>query len=169
MYKTIQQTLLLVTATLAGTALAAPTTPLSRPGPSAVRARDGATSSSYMDVVSLWRANLGLSALAEDAGLAANAQKTVDDGRGQMAHELNPGTLGQVLAPGQPDEFEHVFVGGWLCEMPDMDGLGDVCASDLGQGWYYDGQTGHAEILTSPSYSRIGCANAMGIWACDLA
>lgn len=166
MYKTTQQTLLLLlTATLAGTALAAP----SHPGPAAVRARGAGSSPPYMDIVSKWRAKLGLTALAEDATLVANAQKTVDDGNGQMAHELNPGTYGQVLAPGAPDEFENVFVGGWLCEMPTLTGLDGVCDTALGQGWDYDGQTGHAEILTSPSYSRIGCANAVGIWGCDLA
>ncbi|KAI1252476.1 hypothetical protein MGN70_007054 [Eutypa lata] len=169
MYKNIQKTILLVAAALAGTALAAPTTSSNTgktiPAP-ALRARDGEY---YMDIVSKWRSNLGLPALAEDGTLVGNAQKTVDEGNGQMIHQLNPGTYGQTLAPGQPDGFEHVFVGGWLCEIPTLPGLNGVCDTELGQGWYYNGQTGHAEILTSPNYSRIGCANAVGIWACDFA
>ncbi|KAF1966890.1 hypothetical protein BU23DRAFT_375491, partial [Bimuria novae-zelandiae CBS 107.79] len=124
--------------------------------------------SGYMGVVNTWRQKLGLPDLAQDATLEANALKTCNDGNGEMKHELNPGTFGQVLAPGQPDEFERVFVGGWLCEKPDMPGMNGVCA-EFSAGWAYDGQTGHAEILTNTGYKKIGCANAKGIWGCDVA
>jgi hypothetical protein len=87
-----------------------------------------------------------------------------------MKHKLNPGTYGQVLAPGKPDmeSFLSVFVGGWLCEIPTLPGLDGVC-STMSKGWSYEGQTGHAEILTSDNYSKIGCKNYEGIWCCDLA
>jgi len=111
---------------------------------------------------------MGLSALTEDSTLAANALKTAVDGNGEMKHELNPGSMGQVLAPGQPGDFEKCFVGGWLCERPSIPGLDGICSS-MSAGWAYGGQTGHADILTSASYSKIGCGNAAGIWACDLA
>lgn len=122
----------------------------------------------YIEIVNKWRTKLKLVELEQDSTLEANALKTCVDGDGQMIHELNPESLGQILAPGQPDEFERVFVGGWLCEKPDLPGLDGVC-STASVGWAYHGQTGHADILTSFSYSRIGCGNAKGIWGCDLA
>ncbi|KAF2275788.1 uncharacterized protein EI97DRAFT_433733 [Westerdykella ornata] len=120
----------------------------------------------YMATVDEWRGKLGLAKLAVDAQLEANALKTCKDGNGQMVHQLNPGTMGQVLAPGGPEDFYHVFVGGWLCERPDMPGLNGVCA-EASKGWYYT-STGHADILVSDKYKTIGCANYNGIWSCDL-
>lgn len=135
---------------------------------SAPVASSGSSSGGYMGTVNEWRGKLGLSDLTESDTLQGNALKTAQDGNGQMVHELNPGSFAQVLAPGSADEFEKVFVGGWLCERPDMPGLDGICAT-MSQGWAYDGQTGHADILTSTAYSKIGCALADGIWACDLA
>jgi uncharacterized protein YkwD len=123
-----------------------------------------------MGVVDEWRQKLGLKALACDSKLEANAMDTVVSSNGQMVHKLNAGTFGQTLAPGTDDveSFKKVFVGGWLCEIPTLPGLDGVCAT-MSQGWSYEGQTGHAEILTSPSYSKIGCACHQDIWACDFA
>lgn len=128
----------------------------------------GSTSGGYMDIVNQWRQKMGMSSLSEDNTLQGNAGKTASDGNGQMVHELNPGTMAQVLAPGSPDEFEKVFVGGWLCERPNLPGLNGIC-NTMSSGWEYNGETGHADILTSGSYSKIGCACEGGIWACDLA
>jgi uncharacterized protein YkwD len=123
-----------------------------------------------MDIVSYWRSAYGLGALSEDGTLQGNAQKTADDSVGGLHHELNPGSMAQVLAPGDAGDFEHVYVGGWLCEVPSAPALNGVCATES-QGWAYEGQTGHAEILTSTAYSKIGCAfsSGTGVWACDLA
>jgi len=134
----------------------------SAPAPSA------SSSGDYMSIVSEWRSKMGMSALTEDSTLAANALKTAVDGNGQMVHELNPGSMAQVLAPGEPTDFEKCFVGGWLCEIPTLPGLDGICDT-MSAGWAYGGETGHAEILSSTSYSKIGCGNADGIWACDLA
>ena len=82
--------------------------------------------------------------------------------------ELNPGSMAQVLAPGDASNFENVFVGGWLCEVPSLPGLNGICSS-MSAGWDYEGQTGHADILSSTSYTKIGCALFDGIWGCDLA
>ncbi|KAJ4369899.1 hypothetical protein N0V83_005663 [Neocucurbitaria cava] len=139
----------------------APTTTTQAPAPSA-------TASGYKGIVDEWRSKMGLTALSQDTKLESNAMDTVVSSNGQMVHKLNPGTFGQVLAPGNADDFEHVFVGGWLCEIPTLPGLDGICATQS-QGWTYEGQTGHAEILTSSSYSKIGCALYAGIWACDLA
>lgn len=126
-----------------------------------------APASGYMGTVNEWRGKLGLPTLAQDATLEANALKTCSDHPGQMVHELNSGSNAQVLAPGGPDDFVKVFVGGWLCEKPNMAGMNGICDT-MSQGWSYEGQTGHADILSSTSYTKIGCANYSGIWACDL-
>jgi hypothetical protein len=122
----------------------------------------------YMVTVNHWRVQMGLATLSFDLKLESNAMNTVVAGNGGMVHKLHPGTFAQVLAPGPAEDFEKIFVGGWLCEKPSLPGLNGVCTI-LSQGWSYNGQTGHAEILTSGSYTRIGCAFFKGIWCCDLA
>jgi len=124
----------------------------------------------YLDVVSKWRAAGGLPSLAQDSTLEANALKTSTDSTNGLEHELNPGTFAQVLAPGDASNFESVYVGGWLCEIPSLPGLNGICATEA-QGWdHSDGETGHADILTSTQYTKIGCAlSGTGVWACDLA
>lgn len=144
---------------------APPSTPQPTPTPTPTPAP---STGGYMDVVTKWRSKLGLSILEYSTDLENNALKVVIDGNGVMKHELNPGTYGQVLAPGKDDDFERVFVGGWLCEIATLPGLDGVCGQ-YSQGWSYEGQTGHADILTSPNYSKIGCSNREGIWCCDLA
>jgi hypothetical protein len=141
-------------------------TPTPTPAPAPAPPADAG----YMGIVSEWRAKLGMSDLAHDSKLESNAMDTVVRGNGKMVHHLADGTYGQVLAPGQAGTkaFEKVFVGGWLCEMPNLAGLDGVC-STMSDGWAYEGQTGHAEILTSKQYSKIGCALHEGIWCCDLA
>ncbi|KAF9732297.1 hypothetical protein PMIN06_011450 [Paraphaeosphaeria minitans] len=137
------------------------------PTPSPEPSNPPSSGGGYIDIANQWRAKLGLPAYEQDDTLQNNALKTCDDGNGEMVHELNPGTFGQTLAPGQPDEFERVFVGGWLCERPDLPGLDGIC-NTMSQGWAYNGQTGHADIITG-DYKKIGCANAKGIWGCDYA
>ncbi|KIV77227.1 hypothetical protein PV11_09042 [Exophiala sideris] len=128
------------------------------------------SSSDYISVVSKWRTAAGLPDLTQDSTLEGNALKTSTNSVGGLIHELNPGTFAQVLAPGTSTDFEDVYVGGWLCEIPTDAGLDGICAT-ASQGWSYDGQTGHATILTSTSYTKIGCAIAgnTNVWACDLA
>jgi Cysteine-rich secretory protein family len=141
--------------------------PAASPAPaSAPSSNDG----SWQSVVAEWRAKGGYKAFTFDSQLTANAQKTADESVGGLHHQLNPGSMGQVLAPGDLNNFEHVYVGGWLCEIPSLPGLNGVCA-EQSKGWSYQGQTGHAEILTSPNYSKIGCAygSGTGVWACDVA
>jgi hypothetical protein len=141
-----------------------PTTTSEAPQPSSPPANSG-----YMGTVNTWRSKLGLKDLEHSDQMESNAANTCDEGNGQMVHKLNPGTMGQVLAPGecQDSAFEHVFVGGWLCELPNMPGMDGVCA-EQSKGWTYQGQTGHAEILTADRYSKIGCSCKEGIWGCDL-
>jgi hypothetical protein len=121
----------------------------------------------YMSIVNEYRSKLGVPSLAYDPEIEFNAYRTCVDGNGQLIHQLISPTRAQVLAGGNMDEFRHIFVGGWLCERPDMPGLGDECATE-GQGWVYNGQTGHADVLTSTEYTMIGCASAGGVTGCDL-
>lgn len=140
-------------------------TPSPSPSASPAPSNPPSSGSGYLDIANQWRTKLGKPAFTHDDTLEANALKTCVDGKGQMVHELNPGTFGQTLAPGQPDEFERVFVGGWLCERPDLPGLDGIC-NTMSSGWEYNGQTGHADIIMG-DYTSIGCANADGIWGCD--
>ncbi|EXJ56614.1 hypothetical protein A1O7_06958 [Cladophialophora yegresii CBS 114405] len=136
----------------------APAAPASTPtsAPASTGASGG--QGDYMSVVSKMRAAGGLPPLTQDSKLEANALKTSQDSTNGLQHELNPGTFAQVLAPGSPDNFESVYVGGWLCELPNLPGLDGICSS-AAQGWdHSNGETGHAEILTSTKYSKIGCA-----------
>ena len=128
----------------------------------------GSSGSGYINVVSKWRQVLGLPPLSEDFQLQNNAQKTVNDGQGVMHHQLNDGSMAQVLAMGASDAFEKVFVGGWLCERPNLQGLDQVCNALAGS-FDHQRQTGHADILVNTAYSKIGCANSQGVWSCDLA
>jgi hypothetical protein len=123
----------------------------------------------WFDIANKWRVAGGKPAFVQDSTLVANAQKTADDSVGGLKHELNPGTFAQVLAPGDASNFESVYLGGWLCELPNSPGLNGACATASG-GWNHEGQTGHAEILTG-DYKKIGCAlsSSTGVWACDLA
>ena len=149
---------------------AAPEAPAPASPSSAPSAPAPASDGSWEGIVGQWRSKMGLGALSIDSQLTANAQKTADESVGGLHHQLNSGSMAQVLAPGEADGFEHVFVGGWLCELPNTPGLDGVCA-EQSKGWSYEGQTGHAEILTSGSYKKIGCAlgGSTGVWSCDLA
>ncbi|KAJ6267458.1 Transglycosylase-like domain protein [Bipolaris maydis] len=141
------------------------TTPSSLPSSSVIPVVPNAD---YMVVVDKWRTKMEMKTLTHKRQLELNAMDTVTASKGVMIHKLNPGTFGQVLAPGDTTNFEHVFVGGWLCEKPETPGLDGVCQRES-DGWDYRGQTGHAEILMSKDFSEIGCAHSTGIWCCDLA
>jgi hypothetical protein len=148
-----------------------PSAPASSPSaaPSAAPSSGGSSGDSgYMAIVNQYRGIMGKSALTESSQLQANAQKTADDSGGQLKHELNPGSMAQVLAPGDASNFESVFVGGWLCEVPSYLGSDSSICNSMSQGWNHAGQTGHADILSSDGYHNIGCALGDGIWACDL-
>lgn len=127
-----------------------------------------APAGTYMDIVNEYRKKLGLSALKHSSKMEANAQNTVDSSNGKMVHKLNPGSMGQVLAPGKAglDGFKKVFLGGWLCEVPTAKGIESECPK-ASEGWAYN-TIDHYKILVSPSYNCIGCALAQGIWSCDL-
>ncbi|KEF60732.1 uncharacterized protein A1O9_02293 [Exophiala aquamarina CBS 119918] len=145
----------------------APSSAPATPAPSAPATPGGG--GDWLDIANKWRVAGGKPAFTESSTLVANAQKTADDSVGGLQHQLNPGTMAQVLAPGDASDFETVYLGGWLCELPNSPGLDGICAS-ASNGWNHEGQTGHAEILTG-DYKSIGCAfsSGTGVWSCDLA
>lgn len=151
-------------------AAAVPATPAPSSAPSTPSTQTPSTGGGgdWFTIASKWRAALGKPAWTVDSKLVANAQDTADSSGGNLVHKLNPGSFAQVLAPGDASDFESVFLGGWLCELPNLPGLNGICSSASG-GWNHDGQTGHAEILSSTQYTKIGCALGDGIWSCDLA
>lgn len=144
----------------------APSSAAPAPAPSSAPSTGG--DSGYIGVVNTWRKKMGLPEFEKSAQLEANAEKTCREGNGKMVHQLNPGSMGQVLAPGKEGDFEKVFVGGWLCEVPSTPGLGSQVCDKFSQGWNYMGQTGHNEILTGTKNKKIGCAISGGIWGCDV-
>jgi hypothetical protein len=126
----------------------APAAPTPTPTPAPVSTGGSGGQGDYMSVVSQWRAAGGLPALTQDSTLEGNALKTSTDSTNGLQHELNPGTFAQVLAPGSVDNFESVYVGGWLCEIPSLPGLDGIC-STAAQGWdHSDGELGHAQVST---------------------
>ena len=143
-----------------------PTPTPEAPKPTSAAPAPAPTGTGYMAVVDEYRQKMGLKPLIQDSKLEANAMDVVVAGNGNMVHKLNPGTFGQVLAPGEINAFKRVFVGGWLCEKPEL--LKGEC-QQMSEGWDYQGQDGHAKILTDDNYSKIGCNQHKGIWCCDLA
>ena len=146
-----------------------------------------------LTTINKWRKVYKLPLLRWNHQLELNALKTGTDGAGQYQnHELNPGTMAQVITPGMNAKyggnlggdtpFELSYVA-WLCESssdPELKSDGkDQCqlVSDNLHMSYDD--KGHYDILTSTSYTHIGCAFAdnpdlgndtpyQGLWVCDL-
>jgi len=145
----------------------APEAPKPSPSPEPAPAPP-ATEEGYMGVVAKWRSKMGLKELTRSTKLEGTSMDTVKSSPGVMTHKLNDGVFGQVLAPGEAEDFENVYLGGWLCERSTMAGLEGACQK-ASNGWDYQGQTGHADILTAPEYTSIGCSFYQGIWCCDLA
>ena len=146
---------------------------------------------SLLTTVNKWRGAYGLSHLKWSTKLEGNARKTGTDGGGvNQNHELNPGTMGQVITPGEQtaygdlkgvSPFELSYVA-WLCESSSdrqlNDGI-DYCGLVSNVLHMYYTSTGHHDILCSTSYSTIGCAFApnpnadakspyQGLWVCDV-
>lgn len=148
---------------------------------------------SMLSTVNKWRKAYSLSDLAWDSTLQGNAQKTGTDDKGvNENHELNSGSMAQVINPGLQTALAGKDMGGdspfelayvsWLCEVASDPQLanGNQCGivKNIESMVYSD--TGHHDILNSPSYSKIGCAFAanslaasdspyQGLWVCDLA
>ena len=172
-------------------------TPASQPAsqPTASAESDGSPLSdgtSLLQTANYWRDQYGLPHFTWDAQLEKNALKTGTDGRGQnQVHQLNPGTMAQVITPGMVVKYGGDLGGdtpfelsycAWLCEVPSNTlkaGGKDQCnLVDKNLHMYYS-DTGHYDILTSPTYTKMGCAFShnpdtdnntpyQGLWVCDL-
>lgn len=146
-----------------------------------------------LTTINKWRKTYNLPLLKWNHQLELNALKTGTDGAGYYQnHELNPGTMAQVITPGMSVKyggdlggdtpFELSYVA-WLCESssdPELksDGKDQCKLVDQNLHMYYEDK-GHYEILTHKEYTDIGCAFAddpnkgndtpyQGLWVCDL-
>ncbi len=178
------------------------TTPLPSPPPSTPAPQSTSTQSdgsplsdgvSLLTTINKWRKIYQLAELAWSSKLEKNALKTGTDGGGvNQNHELNDGSMAQVITPGMvvpygdlkgDSCFELSYVA-WLCEKssdPQLKSDGtDQCKLVSDDLHMYYSDTGHYDILTSKSYKNIGCAFAknpnagtqtpyQGLWVCDLA
>ena len=159
-------------------------------------ASDGSPKSgdvSLLTTINKWRDAYKLHHLAWDSTLQANALKTGTDDKGvNENHELNPGSMAQVITPGLQTALPGKDMGGdtpfelayvsWLCEVPTDPQLSSTNQCSIVkaiENMVYS-ETGHHDILNSPNYSKIGCAFAanplassgspyQGLWVCDLA
>lgn len=146
-----------------------------------------------LTTINKWRKIYKLPLLRWNHQLEINALKTGTDGAGQYQnHELNPGTMAQVITPGMNTKyggdlggdspFELSYVA-WLCESssdPELKSDGkDQCQLVTDNLHMYYADKGHYNILNSKSYTHIGCAFAdnpdsgndtpyQGLWVCDL-
>lgn len=173
----------------------APPPPASTPVSESASKSDGSPLSdgkSLLQTANYWRDQYGLPHFTWDAQLEKNALKTGTDGRGQnQVHQLNPGTMAQVITPGMVVKYGGDLGGdtpfelsycAWLCEVPSntlkADGKDQCSLVEKNLHMYYS-DTGHYDILTSKSYTKIGCAFAdnpdtdnntpyQGLWVCDL-
>ena len=185
----------LPTSSTSSTSAVASTTSSASPSPSS-QASDGSPLSggvSLLTTINKWRKAYSLSNLAWDSTLQANAQKTGTDDKGvNENHELNPGSMAQVITPGLQTALPGKNMGGdtpfelayvsWLCEVatdPQLSSTNQCSIVKAIENMVYS-DTGHHDILNSPNYSKIGCAFApnplatsgspyQGLWVCDLA
>ena len=164
------------------------TTPAAAPAPSSSSSGSSGApvvnGKSILDSANYFRSMMGFPSFAYDSTLQGNAAKTNnDDGANTMTHELNPGSMAQCIAEvdnltgsGSYSSFDLTYLG-WLCEIADSR-LGNACqimeaATNMNSG----GETGHAEILRTASYSKMGCNYLTstskqewdGMWTCDFA
>ncbi|KAK4691456.1 hypothetical protein P7C71_g5547, partial [Lecanoromycetidae sp. Uapishka_2] len=143
---------------------------------------------SILTTANFFRKLQGYNELTYDDTLQGNSVKTgQDNGGNKMKHELNPGSSAQCIAEsenlsqsaGDLTQFDLIWLG-WLCEIPAAD-LGDMCTimnstTNMHIEYYY-GDPGHANILRTASYTKLGCSYQVptlpqtyaALWTCDFA
>lgn len=128
----------------------------------------------------------GFNDFTYDGTLQSNSAKTLyDNGANHMTHELNSGSFAQCLAEGSTTAsagdlkpFDMVYLG-WLCEIDSSDIMEDcqTMNSTIHMGVDFADPEGHANILRTAAYTKIGCAfqtatetqTYSGLWSCDFA
>ncbi len=148
---------------------------------------DGAPKSggkSILESANHFRSLMGFPVFTYSSQLDANAAKTNnDDSANHMIHELNSGSMAQCIAEvdntsgdGTYTPFELTYLA-WLCEIPDSR-LGSGCDAMKAATHMVLSDTGHAEILRNPQYTKMGCNyltstehhdNFVGEYTCDFA
>ncbi|RCI17464.1 hypothetical protein L249_2655 [Ophiocordyceps polyrhachis-furcata BCC 54312] len=118
-------------------------------------------------ILNQYRSLMGLGNLTKSSTLVSHAREASLQSSKTNLHHTHYNE-GQVMAPGSATSFESVLVGGWLCEIPTLPVPGLQSACQKIDGWVYGGQTGHAQLLSDPSFTKAGCANENEVWTCSL-
>ncbi|KAG8417036.1 hypothetical protein J3459_013004 [Metarhizium acridum] len=121
------------------------------PSQSCNKGTSSSNNTDYISIVNKWRTIIGKPSLKHDALLEGNALETR--------------TAQQVLCGGDLSIEDAVIT--WLCERPDLPNMTTACER-FTPGWSKD-VTGHADVMSSAEYTKIGCGKDKGIWSCDVA
>ncbi|PHH60871.1 hypothetical protein CDD81_1076 [Ophiocordyceps australis] len=124
----------------------------------------------YMQVIKKWRQNMKLPSFSHDAQLEADAHRAVENSKklGHLEHDALDQVLGVYV-----DNFEVLLLA-WLCELPDVPGIGrDTCKKmvNVEQVVGLDGKPGsggHAKAIASTTYTKIGCFRVAEFAGCNL-
>ena len=144
--------------------------PAPSPNPSPSSGGSGPTvgGQNVLDVANKWRSKQNLGTFAWDDGLeTASANTNIANGANSMVHRnVGPGQ-GQVIAQGSSTltgtssqgelgPIDLLYLG-WICELsgeiPDFPCSDAIAATHMNS----EGQTDHATILMTPTYTKIGC------------
>lgn len=125
----------------------------------------GSNNTEYMSFVNKWRTIIGKPTLEHDALLEGNALETSCRSPPELKHVIFKGTAQQVMCGGNLSIDDALRT--WLCERPDLPNMKTEC-DRFPPGWS-GGLTGHADVMSSAKYTKIGCGKNNGIWTCDVA
>ncbi|KID82702.1 CAP domain protein [Metarhizium guizhouense ARSEF 977] len=135
------------------------------PSQSCNKGTSGSNNTEYMSFINKWRTTIGKPPLEHDALLESNALETSCRSPPELEHVLFKGSAQQVMCGGNQSIDNAVRT--WLCERSDLPNMEEACKS-FPPGWS-GGLTGHADVMSSEKYTKIGCGNKNGIWTCDVA
>ncbi|PHH81763.1 hypothetical protein CDD82_7933 [Ophiocordyceps australis] len=140
------------------------------PSPPETNSSDATGLGDYMQVTNKWRQNMKLPAFVHDPQLEADAHGAVANSKklGHLEHDAFDQVLGVYV-----DNFEVLLLA-WLCELPDLAGVGrDTCKKmvNVEQVVGLDGKPGsggHAKAIASTTYTKIGCFRVAEFAGCNL-
>ena len=142
--------------------------PSPNPAPSSGGSGPTVGGQNVLDVANKWRAKQNLGTFAWDDGLeSASTNTNTANGANSMTHRNVGAGQGQVIAQGSStltgtsSEGElgpiDLLYLGWVCELSDQ--IPSFPCSDATAATHMntEGQTDHATILMTPSFTKIGC------------
>ena len=148
------------------------------PTPSVTEVPSNRGEPDYMAIINKWLRYLDIRTLKYDPMLAQNAFQCSNISGGIINHTRYPGSKGQVMAGGGKEDFENVYVYGWLAEKKALFPLDMDWDENQTPKWDHGNQTLHAELLadqatnpdgTTIEFTKTGCGWAWNVWTCHLA